>query len=359
MHDKYRPANDPESPGSMSEGEMITQPDPNRKNSRKPSSTPAPIAADRRKAEEEELRRSERQIKRSRASGDFTEDFLILNDQKKAVTQEPVGLRKRARTPSDASDDAVSPRDDDEFNDVPSEPEDDGLFVSEYSPTDGTYAMETTSPALPDSPTPPPRATQRATRATSSQDEADTEDKKDEPVTARRKSSKTPQAQIKAKNSGQHRYRPTILVISDDDDEGEKNAIGALVLDTTTPQGEALSDTSSDEDEDDRGLPQPGTRTQAMPKPTSSSLTPKGPRLLDAAGRGLNKTAAEETSRAGLPTPQVTPKRVMVSNLIYTTLLHSSLSRIGFYEQDARYSTPSPRKLARHTSRQTRSSDQL
>jgi hypothetical protein len=320
MHDKCMPKSELESPGSISEGEMITQPDPNRKNSRKPSSTPASIAADRRKAEDEELRRSERQIRRSRASGDFTQDLLILNDKKKAVTQNPVGLRKGARTTSDASNDAVSPRDDDEFNDVPSDPNDDGLFVSERSPMDGTYAMETTSPALPDSPTPPSRATQLASRAKSIQDEADIDDEEDELVAARRKSSKTPHAQVKAKKGGQHRYCPIVL---DDSEEEEEDTIDALILGATTPKGETVPDTSSDEDEDDHGLPQPDTRASATPKPTPSNSTPKGSRLLDAAERGLNKTVAEETSRAGLPTPQVTPKRVMVRNPIYTTPMRS------------------------------------
>jgi hypothetical protein len=127
---------------------------------------------------------------------------------------------------------------------------------------------------------------------------------------------RTSRAQIKAAANERDKPRP---VVPDDSDD----SIDELAMEFTTPRAQGVEDVSSDEDDDVESIAKPGARTAATPKPTSSDSTPKGPMLLDVSGRRLNKTAAEETSRAGLPTPQVTPKRVMVSNPIYTTPMRS------------------------------------
>jgi hypothetical protein len=127
---------------------------------------------------------------------------------------------------------------------------------------------------------------------------------------------RTSRAQIKAAANERNKPRP---VVPDDSDD----CIDELAMEVMTPRAQGVEDASSDEDDDVEPIAKPGARTSATPKPTSSDSTPKGPRLLDTSGRGLNSTAEEETSRADLPTPQVTPKRVMVSNPIYTTPMRS------------------------------------
>jgi hypothetical protein len=110
MADEDRRDDLPSSPGSMSEGEMISELEPNTKPPRKPSSTPGPTSATKRKAEQDQQARRERYLRRSRGPEDLGKELQQVDDQQKATPREPVHPRKRVRTPSDTRDAPLSPR---------------------------------------------------------------------------------------------------------------------------------------------------------------------------------------------------------------------------------------------------------